>query len=157
MVNTDEKYMRIAIREALKAKSGGNYSIGAVIIKEGKIIANSPNITRSKNDPTKHAEIEAIRKALKKEKQRFLEGCVLYTTHEPCPMCATAAVWVKLKRIVYGARMRDMIKYSKTNKSKHWRWRTVQVPAQYILSHGNPKVRLTGGILRKQCVELFHS
>jgi tRNA(adenine34) deaminase len=156
MIHPSELIMRAAIAEALKAKKNDNYSIGAVIIKGDEIIARSPNVTRSKNDPTKHAEIEVIRKALKKTGCRFLEGCVLYTTHEPCPMCATAAVWVKLDSIVFGAKMSDMINHSLTSSNDKWKWRTVNIAAREVLAKGFPKVKLIGGFLRKECLALFH-
>lgn len=157
MIKVKEKYMRAAIKEALKARQNGDYSIGSVIVQGNTVIAKSPNMTRSANDPTQHAEFEVIRKALKILGQRFLEDCILYTTHEPCPMCATASVWVKLQGVVYGARLSDMTSHSLANKDNRWKWRTVQISAQEIFSKGHPKVELVGDFLRKDCKNLFHS
>lgn len=152
-----EKFMLAAINEANIAKKSNNYAIGAVIVKGGKIIARSPNITRTVNDPTQHAEIEVIRKALKKNKNKFLKGAVLYTTHEPCPMCATACVWVRLEGVVFGASMDDMINFSKNNANRKWKWRTVKITAEEVFSKGWPKVKIIGGFMRDSCVNLFHS
>lgn len=157
MFETKEIYMRAAIEEALKARRNNDYSIGAVVVKNDKIIARTPNITRSMNDPTQHAEIEVIRKALKNLGQRFLEDCVLYTTHEPCPMCTTAAVWVKLRGIVFGARLSDMVDYGSVYKNGKWVWRTVRISAAEVVAKGDPKVEIIGDFLREECKNLFHS
>lgn len=156
MIKPQARYMRVAIDEALRAQQTGNYAIGAVVVRGDEIIARQPNNTRTVNDPTQHAEIEVIRKALKVIGSRFLEGCILYTTHEPCPMCATAAVWVKLQGVVFGARLSDMVGYSRVNRNEKWTWRTVNISAQEVFAQGEPKVELVGDFLRDECQKLFH-
>ncbi|MCX7831466.1 MAG: tRNA adenosine(34) deaminase TadA [Actinobacteria bacterium] len=99
----DEKYMREALKEAEKAAKKGEVPIGAVIVKEGKVIGRGHNLRETKNDPTAHAEIIAIRQAAKKLKNWRLSGCTLYVTVEPCPMCAGAIVLSRIERVVYGA------------------------------------------------------
>lgn len=157
MLKAESKYMEAAIGQAKLAQKSNNYAIGTVIEKDGKIIAKSPNITRIVNDPTYHAEIEVIRKAIKKTGNKFLEGAVLYSTHEPCPMCATACVWARLKGVVFGANLEDMILYSKKSGNKQWRWRTVQINVQEVFAKGYPKVEVIGGFMRDECIKLFHS
>lgn len=157
MIEPKEIYMRAAITEALQARSNGDYSIGAVLVKDGEIIARTPNVTRSNNDPTQHAEIEVIRQALRLTGQRFLENCVLYTTHEPCPMCATAAVWVKLQGVVYGARLTDMVEHSSAHGNDRWAWRTVRISAAEVFDKGEPRVELVGDFMREECKKLFHA
>ena len=103
-----KKFMKAAIVEAVKARKNGDYAIGAVIVKNGKILATSPNRTKTEQDPTQHAEISVIRKATKATKHRHLLGCVMYTTHEPCPMCSAATVWAKLNCVVVGARTKRL-------------------------------------------------
>lgn len=149
--------MQAAIREALQARRNGDYAIGAVLVRGDKIIARSPNRTRSKKDPTRHAEIEVMRKGLAFSRERFLKDCILYTTHEPCPMCSTAAVWVKLKGVVYGSTLDDMIEYSQAHGNKKWAWRTVGISSTDVFKKGTPRVQLVGGFLRKECVKLFYS
>lgn len=100
--NNDEKYMKEAIKEALKAAKKGEVPIGAVIVKEGKVIGRGHNLRETKKDPTAHAEIMAIRQAAKKLKNWRLSGCTLYVTVEPCPMCAGAIVLSRIERVVYG-------------------------------------------------------
>jgi guanine deaminase len=80
---------------------------GAVIVKNGSIIAEGCNQVTSTNDPTAHAEIVAIRRACQHERDFVLSGAVLYTSCEPCPMCLSAAYWARLDRIVYAADRQD--------------------------------------------------
>ena len=104
MINIDEKFMKQALKEANKAYLKDEVPIGAVLVKNGKIIARGYNNRESKLDPTGHAEIIAIRKAAKKLQNWRLEETTLYVTIEPCSMCAGALVWSRVGRIVYGAK-----------------------------------------------------
>ena len=88
MRSIDEKFMGEALKQADLSASLDEVPVGAVIVKDGKIIARGHNLRESKNDPTAHAEIVAIRKACKKLKSWRLEGCTIYVTIEPCSMCA---------------------------------------------------------------------
>ena len=152
----DKKFMRVAIKEAVKAREKGDYAIGAVIVKDGQIIARASNRSKIDNDVTKHAEMVAIQKASKKLKPRYLTGCILYTTHEPCPMCAAATVWAKLSRIVFGARMGDIAGYSFKNGNDDWQWRAIRISAREVLEKGEPKVGMTEEFMRAECRKLFH-
>lgn len=97
-----QKFMRMAIRLSEKnvaeAKGG---PFGAVIVKNGKLIAKSANKVTLTNDPTAHAEVSAIRLACKKLQTFDLSGCVIYTSCEPCPMCLGAIYWARLDTIYY--------------------------------------------------------
>jgi tRNA(adenine34) deaminase len=99
----DEPFMREAITEAMKAEADGDIPVGAVIEKDGVIIARAGNARKLSDDPTAHAEVLAIREAAKVVGNWRLEGCTLYVTLEPCTMCAGALVLSRLKRVVYGA------------------------------------------------------
>ena len=99
----DEKYMKAAIKEAMKAESIDEVPIGAVIVLEDKIIARAHNLRETKQDSLAHAEILAIQKACKKLGTWRLENCTLYVTLEPCPMCSGAILQSRIKRVVYGA------------------------------------------------------
>ncbi|MFH0948518.1 MAG: tRNA adenosine(34) deaminase TadA [Elusimicrobiota bacterium] len=94
--------MRQAIKEAKKAVKKGEVPVGCVIVKDNKIISRAHNLTIKKNDPTAHAEILAIKKAAQKIGNYRLTNCEMYATIEPCPMCAGAAVWSRIKRIIFG-------------------------------------------------------
>ena len=98
-----EKFMRQALREAAKAAAKDEVPVGAVIVREGKVIARGHNLRESAHDPTAHAEMIAIRKAAKKLGGWRLPGCTLYVTLEPCPMCAGAILQSRVEGLVFGA------------------------------------------------------
>ena len=96
------EYMKLAVQEAeygVNNKEGGPF--GAVIIKNDKVVASSHNTVLLDNDPTAHAEVNTIRKACKKLNTYDLSNCILYTTSEPCPMCASAIIWSNIKTVYY--------------------------------------------------------
>lgn len=97
------KYMKAALKEAQKAYEIDEVPIGAVIVKDGKIIARAHNLRESKQLSTAHAEILAIEKACKKMKTWRLENCDLYVTLEPCPMCAGAILQSRIRKVYFGA------------------------------------------------------
>ncbi|MGS0972290.1 MAG: nucleoside deaminase [Candidatus Izemoplasmataceae bacterium] len=102
------KYMKEAIEEAfrgMRSNDGGPF--GAVIVKDGEIIAVGHNEVLKTNDPTAHAEIVAIRKATSKLGRFDLSDCEIYSTCEPCPMCYSAIHWAKMKTLYYGATRYD--------------------------------------------------
>lgn len=97
------KYMKLAIKEAIKAKNKDEVPVGAIIVKDGAIIARGYNQRNSKQNATAHAEHIAIEKACKKLGTWRLEDCELYVTLEPCPMCAGAIIQSRIPRVYYGA------------------------------------------------------
>ncbi len=97
-----EFFMKEAIKEAKKAYSKDEVPIGAVIVKDGKIIARGHNLKETKKDTVKHAEIIAIEKASKKIDAWRLEDCDIYVTMEPCPMCMGAIINSRIRKIYYG-------------------------------------------------------
>lgn len=104
MSETDAKWMREAIAAAEEARKQGEVPVGACIVDaEGRLIATGGNETISESDPSGHAEIVALRKAAKHLGNHRLTGCTLYTTIEPCAMCAGALVHARIARLVYGA------------------------------------------------------
>jgi tRNA(adenine34) deaminase len=98
-----EKLMKQALKEAKKAYEKEEVPIGAIIVKDGKIIARAHNMKEIKNDTTEHAEIRAIKKASKKLGAWRLSECEMYTTLEPCPMCAGAIIQARIKKVYIGA------------------------------------------------------
>lgn len=95
--------MEIALAEADAAAARGEVPVGAVIVSEGRIIARAGNRTMADRDPTAHAEIVAIRAACEALGSERLPGCDLYVTLEPCPMCAAAISFARIRRLYYGA------------------------------------------------------
>lgn len=102
MEKSDEYFMRLALKEAEMALSEKEIPIGAVIVANGKVIARAHNQTETLHDVTAHAEMLAITAAANQLGGKYLSGCTLYVTVEPCVMCAGAIGWAQLSRIVYG-------------------------------------------------------
>jgi guanine deaminase len=106
-MESNMKFMRKAIALSITNIQKGGGPFGAVIVKDGKIIATGVNKVTAKNDPTAHAEVVAIRKAAKKLGTFDLSGCEIYTSCEPCPMCLGAVYWAHLDRMYYGNTKND--------------------------------------------------
>jgi tRNA(adenine34) deaminase len=100
----DEEFMQAALKQAKIAFSKGDVPVGAVIVKNSKIIARAYNKRESKKDATLHAEILAIRKACKHLKDWRLNGCTMYVTLEPCQMCMGAIKQSRLDKVIYGTK-----------------------------------------------------
>ncbi len=135
--NEDEYYMREALREARAAASEDEVPIGAVIVCAGRVIARAHNQTELLHDVTAHAEMLAYTAASEALGAKYLQDCTLYVTVEPCPMCAGAAGWTQVGRIVYGA---------------------PDPKRGYTLLTGpllHPKTEVTAGVLRDECEALM--
>ena len=108
MTESDKKFMRAVIHlaeEGMKSNSGGPF--GAVVVKNGEVIAGGYNRVTSDNDPTAHAEIIAIREACKKLGSFQLDDCTIYTSCEPCPMCLGAIYWARPQKVFYACTRED--------------------------------------------------
>lgn len=103
MVDQDYYYMNMAFEEARQAETMGEVPIGAVIVKGQEVVGRGHNLRERDQDPTAHAEILALRDAARTLGTWRLEGCSLYVTLEPCPMCAGAIMLARIQRLVYGA------------------------------------------------------
>ncbi len=101
---TDEYFMKKALAEAEIAFEKGEIPVGAIIVVENRVIARSHNLTEMLNDVTAHAEMQAITAAANFIGGKYLKGCTLYVTLEPCQMCAGALYWSQITKIVFGAR-----------------------------------------------------
>lgn len=153
----DKQFMDIAIKEAKENAKQGDYPIGAVIIKDGEVLSVGRSMARASNDPTNHAEIAAIRNATRKLGSMYLEGCMLYTTLEPCVMCAAAAVWAKLKGIIYGASMEDAINFANSVKDKDMvlSYRQIKIKCRVVLNKADTKLELVENFEREECIKLL--
>ena len=98
----DRKFMEMAIELSIENVANGGGPFGAVIVRNGEVVATGTNRVTANNDPTAHAEVSAIRAACAKEQTFKLDGCTCYTSCEPCPMCLSALYWAGVSRIVYG-------------------------------------------------------
>ena len=102
MEETHQKFMREAIRLSIENIEQNGGPFGAVIVKDGSIIATGTNKVTTSTDPTAHAEVTAIRAAAKELNTFDLSGCTIYTSCEPCPMCLAAIYWARIDHIYYG-------------------------------------------------------
>jgi tRNA(adenine34) deaminase len=134
---SDEYFMRQAYLEAEKAFEAGEVPVGAVVVSNNKIIARGHNLTETLNDVTAHAEMQAITAAEQFLGAKYLKGCTLYVTLEPCCMCAGALYWSQVDKIVFGAR-----------DEKRGAGR-VQ-PSLY-----HPQTVVENGVMDKECAEIL--
>ena len=142
MENINEKFMKEALKEAQKAYKKLEVPVGAIIVKDGRIVARAHNLKETKNDTTKHAEILAIEKASKKLGNWRLIDCEMYVTLEPCPMCAGAIVNSRIKKVNIGAMdEKTGACGSKLNLLQDFNFDT--------------KVDMESGILENECRELL--
>ncbi|MED7927129.1 nucleoside deaminase [Nonomuraea sp. LP-02] len=146
--------MSEAIRIAGRAERSGNYRIGAVVMDDQmEIIGSAFTELHSQPDPTAHAEILALRRACAGVNSRYLLDCFLYTTLEPCPMCASAAIWAKVGGIVYGASLEDASDFARKS-GPDFSWRQINIKASYVVARGNPVVQLHEEFMRDECLKL---
>lgn len=140
-----EKYMRIAINEAEKSLREGNNGFGAVIVKHGNIIASSHDKEDTDNDPTSHAEINTIKEASKKIGKN-LSGCILVSTHEPCPMCASAIVWSGISKIAYGYTIKEALAQGR---------KRIAFSCKEIFDRAGADIEICEGVLNSECSILY--
>jgi len=140
----DEKFMREAINICERGIKAGQSPFGAVIVKNSRVLIRGHNQVWMDNDITAHGEVVAIRKANKKLGKIKLDGCTIYSTTEPCPMCFSAIHWAGIDRIVYGASIKDVKKLG---------FGELTISNTKMKTLGNSKVKITGGVLAKECRE----
>ena len=143
-MKNDDKWMALAIKQAVKADTEGEVPVGAVIVKDGQLIAQAHNQPISTNDATAHAEIQVLRAAGKLQKNYRLIDTTIYVTLEPCAMCLGAMMHARIKRMVYGA------SDPKTGVcGSH-----VDLSSESFFNH---EMEISGGVLEKECKELLQS
>ncbi|MEZ7885611.1 MAG: nucleoside deaminase [Bacteroidales bacterium] len=137
MEKNDEFFMKEALKEAEKAFAADEVPVGAVVVVNGRIISRAHNLTERLNDPTAHAEMQAITMATNMFGGKYLNEATLYVTVEPCPMCAAALNWAQVGKVVYGA-----------SDSK----RGFSLFSPSLL---HPKTEVLQGILNEECSNLM--
>jgi tRNA(Arg) A34 adenosine deaminase TadA len=137
-----EDFMRLALEEAKK----GDAPYGAVIVKDNQVVALAHNTVKRDSDPSAHAEINVIRNLTDQLQNPSLEGYTIYTTGEPCPMCATACVWTGISEIVYGASIEDLVS---VNQSQ------INISCEEVITKSFRKIKVQRGVLREECLKLF--
>ncbi len=135
----DERFMNMALDEALHAGSHDEVPIGAVIVCGGRVVGRGHNLTESLQDVTAHAEMQAITAAAQTLGGKYLQDCTLYVTVEPCLMCAGAIAWSQISRIVYGA----------SDPKRGY--------STFTAHPFHPKATVTSGVLADECAALVKS
>jgi len=141
-IGFDEKYMKMALEEAEKARQKGEIPIGAILLRGDQVLARNHNRCIELSDPTAHAEILVLRKGGEVLKNYRLDESVVYVTAEPCPMCASAMVHSRISRLVFG-----------TYEPKFG-----AVESKFKLLNGNGvnhRVKIDRGILERECAEIL--
>ena len=133
----DERFMQMALDEALLAREAGEIPIGAVVVCRDRVISRAHNLTETLCDVTAHAEMQAITAAANTLGGKYLTDCTLYVTVEPCTMCAGAIGWAQIPRIVYGA--------ADEKRGFH----------EYAPRAMHPKAAVVGGVLEAECRQLM--
>jgi len=143
-MNNDEKWMTLAIKQAVKANTEGEVPVGAVLVKNGVLIAQAHNQPISTNDATAHAEIQLLRAAGRHQKNYRLINTTIYVTLEPCVMCLGAMMHARIARIVFGA------SDPKTGVcGSH-----IDLTNKNFFNH---EMEISSGVLEKECKELLQS
>ena len=133
----DVYFMKRALAEAEQAFAEGEIPVGALVVCRNQVISRAHNLTETLNDVTAHAEMQAITAAANLLGGKYLTGCTLYVTLEPCTMCAGALGWSQIDRIVYGA----------SDEKRGFR--------KFAPEALHPKTALTGGILQTECADIM--
>ena len=136
-LQNDEKFMRLALNEAQKALKQHEVPIGAVVVADGAVIGRGHNLVETLADPTAHAEMQALTAAASTLGGKYLQGCTLYVTVEPCIMCAGAIGWAQVSRIVWGA----------DDPKKGYR--------RYSEEVFHPRATVESGVLKQECEGLM--
>lgn len=139
-INTDKKFMKLAIEQARTGKT----PFGCVIASDGEHIVEAYNTVKEAKDPTAHAEINAIRKLAKKGYKKELP-LTIYTTGEPCAMCMGAIMFAGIGRVVYGLNIDEISRFQKQ----------INISSQTIARAGFEHIEITSGILHEECLHLF--
>ena len=144
MSEQDAHFMQLALAQAKHAFLAGEVPVGAVVVKDGQVIASAHNAPLGQNDPTAHAEINVLRLAAQSLGNYRLEDCTLYVTLEPCAMCSGAAMHARLSRVVFGA----------TEPKTGAAGSVLNLFDNPQLNH---QTQVTGGVLADECVQVLQS
>ena len=136
-MTADERYMKMALEEARVALAQDEIPVGAVVVAHGQVVGKGHNLTETLHDVTAHAEMQAITAAAETLGGKYLTGCTLYVTVEPCVMCAGAIGWSQLGRLVYGA----------TDEKRGFK--------KFAPQSLHPKTEVVSGVLEEECAQLM--
>jgi tRNA(Arg) A34 adenosine deaminase TadA len=151
MVNQDQEYIRESIKLAWKARKKGNHPFGALLVgPEGEILLKAENTVVTEKDITGHAETNLVRAASQKFSAAYLMDCTLYTSTEPCPMCAGAIFWSNIRRIVYGLgenRLYELIGDKATKE-------VLRLNSRELFQYGLKDIEVIGPVLEEEAEQV---
>lgn len=150
-----ERLMSQCLALARDAAKTGNYALGALVVRDDEVLASATSRLIEGHDPSAHPEMVALRTAAEAVKSRYLPGAYLVTTLEPCVMCTGAAIWAKLRGVVFGASQKDATTWSRHHPDERFTWRQIRISSQKVAKKGEPRLDVMGGVLRDDCLKLF--
>jgi tRNA(Arg) A34 adenosine deaminase TadA len=155
MIEPKKIFMEAAIEQALAAKQEGDYAIGTVLVIGDEIVSAWGSRVKRDESPIAHSEILAILDASQKLKSRHLINAILYSTQEPCPMCASAAVFARLKGIVFGASIEDMKNYVLKNPGSPHLGRVIDISCERIITTSYEDTELVKHFMQGECLDVL--
>ena len=156
----DEKFIRLAFDQARKAVEAGNEPFGAVLVKDGEVVAYGQNKINTESDPTYHAETGLIRDYCHEARVTDLSEYTLYTSCEPCVMCAGCMVWAKLGRMVYSITVEQLLKIVSEGPSEALNQeddRGIDMPSAMVFAYSRNPIEVIPGTLEEEGLELYRS
>ena len=146
-VTDDDRFLLAAIELAKKARNNGNHPFGALLVDaDGNLVVESENTVVTGRDRTAHAETNVMREATERFDLEFLQGCTLYTSCEPCAMCAGAIFWGNVRRVVFALSEDDLRAIAGGNPENAM----LDIPCREVFARGNYEVEVSGPHLREQ-------
>lgn len=145
-MNRPEKFIDTAIKEAKNSLKEGNSGFGAAVISNDVLVSKAHDTDKTLKDPTAHAEMNAIRIASGRVKGDF-SNCMLVSTHEPCPMCATAIVWAGIKQVAFGYSIQDSLTQGR---------KRIDLSCKELFQRAGASIEIFGNVKKEECSLLYH-
>ena len=150
-MNDDTYFLRLAIQKAEEAREDGNHPFGAILVDGlGNVVLSAKNTVNTEHDATGHAETNLMRKASKQFSKDFLRQCTLYTSTEPCVMCAGAIYWTGVARVVYGLSEAGLYQMTGVNQENE----TMHLPCREVFTRGQHAVEVVGPLLEDEATKV---
>ncbi|MGW8143780.1 MAG: nucleoside deaminase [Anaerolineales bacterium] len=150
MLKKDSEYMRTAIEVAWKSRKNGNHPFGAILVSQaGEILLSAENTVVTEKDVTGHAELNLVRAASQVFDTDILATCSIYTSTEPCPMCAGAIYWGNVRRIVYGLSQTRFYKLVGDNNEEE-----IDLPCRSVFTKGRKIIKVIGPLIEEEASQV---
>ncbi|MGB8648627.1 MAG: nucleoside deaminase [Anaerolineae bacterium] len=153
MISADLRFLRLAIQVAGRAREHGNHPFGAVLVgADGALLLEAENTVVTEQDVTGHAETNLVRLASRRYSRDFLAGCTLFTSTEPCAMCAGAIYWSNIGRVVFGLSEAGLARLTGHDPENP----TLHLPCRELFARGRRTIEVVGPALEQQAEEVHH-